>query len=46
MNKYDAIMIDKEFQIDDTCNKYNFILKRHPFLRGKNNFLKKELSYL
>jgi len=46
MNKHYVIMVDKGFQIDDTCNKYSLIIIRPPFLRGKNNFLKKKLSSL
>jgi len=42
MNEHDAIMVDKRFQIDDTCNKYNLILIRPPSLRGKKQFSKEE----
>lgn len=42
MNEHDAIMVDKGFQIDDTCNEYNLILIRPPFLRCKKLFSKEE----
>lgn len=42
MNENDAIMVDKGFQIDDICHKYNFTLIRSPFLRGKKQFSKEE----
>jgi len=42
MNEHDAIMVDKGFKIDDACNKYNLILIRSPFLRGKKQFSKEE----
>lgn len=42
MNEFDAIMVDKGFQIDNTCNEYNVTLIRPPFLKGKKQFTKPE----
>lgn len=42
LDRYDAIMVDRGFLIDDECNEKGVTLIRPPFLKGKHQFSKSE----
>lgn len=43
MDEYDAIMVVKGLQIDNTCDTNDIALITLPFLRAKKQFLKEEM---